>query len=63
MSLVTAFLLTTVAAWTEDLTGCNVGRAFGMANWSCPAEGPQPVYMVAATQRTNNTAGYALKQK
>ena len=56
-------LTSTTTAWTEDLTKCNVGRSFGLAEYYCSVSGPSIVEMVASTQRTNNTAGYALKQK
>ena len=63
MNMLFVFLVSSVAAWTEDFTQCNVGRAFGLGDSQCPSEGPKSVYMVASTQRTNNTAGFALQQK
>ena len=61
-TLAIVLLLSSVNAWTEDITKCNVGRAFGRESTACEVSGPSIVDMVESTQRTNNTAGFALKQ-
>ena len=60
--LTITLLLSSAQAWTEDFTECNVGRAFGRESTACEVGGPSIVDMVESTQRTNNTAGFALKQ-